>query len=151
MKKFKFNKEKVKMVTIGTFLFGAIFSNSVLANTNDIKLITSDEFKEWNNLSQEEKAHTEMPATHVVNMPESVISKYTTEIVPNLLNDLCTNVSGIVDLENVSATASSSRYNMADTMKIRVEHQGSTTECWAFSILKSMYGYFLEEGIISSN
>lgn len=46
MKKFNLSKEKVKMVTFGTFLFGAIFSNSVLANTNDIKLITTDEFKE---------------------------------------------------------------------------------------------------------
>lgn len=138
MKKFNLSKEKVKMVTFGTFLFGAIFSNSVLANTNDIKLITTDEFKEWNNLSQEEKSQTDMPATHVVNMPESIISEYTTEEIPNLLADLCTNVSGIIDLENVSATASSRRFNMADTLKVRVEHQGTTTQCWAFSILKSM-------------
>ena len=121
MKKFKFNKEKVKMVTIGTFLFGAIFSNSVLANTNDIKLITSDEFKEWNNLSQEEKAQTEMPATHVVNMPESVISKYTTEIVPNLLNDLCTNVSGIVDLETLKQTNAELIQTLDDVIKIQNE------------------------------
>ena len=92
MKKFNLSKEKVKMVTFGTFLFGAIFSNSVLANTNDIKLITTDEFKEWNNLSQEEKSQTDMPATHVVNMPESIISEYTTEEIPNLLADLCIKV-----------------------------------------------------------
>ena len=56
MKNFNLNKEKVKIVTVGTILFGAIFSTSVLANTNDIELKTTEEFKKWNSLSQEEKS-----------------------------------------------------------------------------------------------
>lgn len=138
MKKFKFNKEKVKIITVGAFLFGAILSNSALASTNDIKLNATEEFKDWNNLSLEEKRETDLPTTFSVSMPESVLNEYEVEKVPNLLTDLFSSVGKLADLDQVSATANSSRYNIADSLKMRVEHQGNTTECWAFSILKSM-------------
>ena len=138
MKKFKFNKGKVKMVIVGTFLCGAIFSTSALASTNDIKLKTTEEFENWNNLSQREKSETIMPETFSVKMPESFSIEYEVEGIPDMRDYLLGRKDSIYNLDLVSASASSARFNLADVLKLRVEHQGSTNECWAFSILKSM-------------
>ena len=78
-----------------------------------------------------------MPRTFEVEVPESVLSNYElNNNIPSLLNQLL----GKFDkrLENVSEIASESRYSLADTLEMRVEHQGDTTECWGFSLLKSM-------------
>ena len=138
MKNFKFNKEKVKMVVVGTFLFGAIFSTSALASTNDIKLKTTEEFENWNNLTQKEKSQILMPETFSVKMPESILREYEVEGIPDMRQSLLGGSSFIADLDYVSASATSSRFNLAEALKMRVEHQGTTSECWAFSILKSM-------------
>ena len=138
MKNFKFNKEKVKMVVVGTFLFGAIFSTSALASTNHIKLKTTEEFENWNNLTQKEKSQILMPETFSVKMPESILREYEVEGIPDMRQSLLGGSSFIADLDYVSASATSSRFNLAEALKMRVEHQGTTSECWAFSILKSM-------------
>lgn len=134
MKKIKFNKEKLGIISISAVLFSAVFSNQALGVDLNVKL--SNEYKNWDNLTIEEKENTLMPQTNSSNIPENILNKYDTEKYPNLVNALLGNVNNIFD--KVSASSSDSRYTLSDTLDLRVEHQGNTTECWAFSTLKSM-------------
>ena len=135
MKKFKFQKEKIKTLAVAsTFLFSFIFSGKVFASDFNVNL--SEEYKRWNELSIEEKENTLMPQTNYSEVPDSILSKYKLNAVPSLLNTLLGSENN--KLENVSAAVSDSRYNLADKMNMRVEHQGNTTECWAFSTIKAM-------------
>ena len=79
-----------------------------------------------------------MPETFSVKMPESFSIEYEVEGIPDMRDYLLGRKDSIYNLDLVSASASSARFNLADVLKLRVEHQGSTNECWAFSILKSM-------------
>ncbi len=135
MKKFKFQKEKIKTLAVAsTFLFSFIFSGKVFASDFNVNL--SEEYKKWNELSIEEKENTLMPQTNYSEAPDSILSKYELNAVPSLLNTLLGSENN--RLENVSAVVNNSRYNLADKMNMRVEHQGNTTECWAFSTIKAM-------------
>lgn len=136
MKEIKFCKEKVKAIVAGTFLASFIFSSSVFASDVDFELRTTEEYKAWENLSIEEKQETIMPNTFDIDVPDSILSSYEINKVPSMLNQLLGNVD--TSLDNVSAAITDSRYNIADNLNMRVEHQGSTTECWAFSLLKSV-------------
>lgn len=135
MKKFKFQKEKIKTLAVAsTFLFSFIFSGKVFATDFNVNL--SEEYKKWNELSIEEKENTLMPQTSFSEVPDSILNKYKLDSIPSLLNTLLGSENN--KLENVSSIVSDSRYNLADKMNMRVEHQGNTTECWAFSTIKAM-------------
>ena len=136
MKKFKFDKQKIKLICTSTFLFSFIFSGTVLATDFEVNL--SEEYKKWNALSIEEKEKTLMPQTNYSEVPDNILSKYEINKVPNLLDELVSGKSREKSLDNVSSVVSNSRYNIADRLNMRVEHQGITTECWAFATLKSM-------------
>lgn len=134
MKKNKLSKEKIRVISIGAILFSSIFSGKVFATEFNVNL--PDEYKVWNELTIEEKETTLMPQTNSAQVPENILNKYEMEDVPYLVNSLLGKKIGGFD--NVSATVSNSRYSLADLLNLRVEHQGSTTECWAFATLKSM-------------
>lgn len=134
MKKNKLSKEKIRVISIGAILFSSIFSGKVFATEFNVNL--PDEYKVWNELTIEEKETTLMPQTNSAQVPENILNKYEVEDVPYLVNSLLGKKIGGFD--NVSATVSNSRYSLADLLNLRVEHQGSTTECWAFATLKSM-------------
>lgn len=134
MKKNKLSKEKIRVISIGAILFSSIFSGKVFATEFNVNL--PDEYKVWNELTIEEKETTLMPQTNSAQVPENILNKYEVEDVPYLVNSLLGKKIGGFD--NVSATLSNSRYSLADLLNLRVEHQGSTTECWAFATLKSM-------------
>ena len=57
MKKFKFDKRAIKMLCAGTALLGVLFINSFSFATDAPELQTShtEQFVEWQNLSEEEK------------------------------------------------------------------------------------------------
>lgn len=133
MKKIKFNKEKLKIISISAILFSTIFTGKVFATEFDLKL--PEEYNTWKKLTKEEKESILMPQTNSSQIPESILNKYEFENVPYLVNSLLGNDR--ISLESVSAV-SDSRYSLADKLNLRVEHQGTTTECWAFSTLKSM-------------
>jgi C1A family cysteine protease len=138
MKKMKFNKEKVRTISFGTFLIGIVLSGTTFAaEISDLDVKLTDAYKEWDQLSIEEKEESIMPSTYSVSAPESILSKYEINCVPSLLNSLLGNVNADIN-NNVSATVSDTKYNLADVLNMRVEHQGSTSECWAFSLIKSM-------------
>ena len=137
MNEIKNCKGKVKAFLATTVLASVIFSGNVLASDLKLEVNKSKEFIKWESLSTEEKETLVMPRTFEVEVPESVLSNYElNNNIPSLLNQLL----GKFDkrLENISEIASESRYSLADTLEMRVEHQGDTTECWGFSLLKSM-------------
>ncbi len=134
MKKFKLSKEKIGVISISAIIFSSIFSGKAFATEFDVNL--PDEYNLWNELTIEEKENTLMPQTNSAQVPENVLNKYEVENVPYLVNSLLgKNIGGF---DNVSAAVSDSRYSLTDVLNMRVEHQGSTTECWAFATLKSM-------------
>ena len=137
MKKIKKCGGKVKAIWLTTFLASIIFSGNVFASELDFSVNKSQQFINWENLSREEKEYTAMPRTFDVDVPQSILSNYESKNnIPRLLNQLLGNMDK--KLENISEISDYSKYNLADTLEMRVEHQGNTTECWGFSLLKSM-------------
>lgn len=134
MKKIKLSKEKIKLISISAIFFSTIFSGKAFATEFNINL--PDEYKVWDELTIEEKENTLMPQTNSAQVPENVLNKYELENVPYLVNSLLGKKVG--EFGNVSAAVYDSKYSLADVLNLRVEHQGRTTECWAFSTLKSM-------------
>ena len=134
MKKLEFFKGKAKAIFAGTFLAGIIFTGNVFATT-ELKVDTSVAFDEWNKLSSEAKEQTAMPRTYDVEIPDSILSKYDYDSMPRVLNQLLGNsVNPFSEVGSVH----DSRFNLAERLDLRVEHQQDTTECWAFSLLKSV-------------
>ena len=135
MKKMNFFKGKAKAIFAGTFLAGIIFTGNVFATTTELKIDTSDAFDKWNSLSEEQKAEITMPRTYDVDIPDSILSEYELDTRPRVLNQLLGHSESPF---NKVGKVYDSRFNLAEELNIRVEHQGSTTECWAFSLLKSL-------------
>ena len=134
MRKIDFFKGKAKAIFAGTFLAGIIFTGNVFATT-ELKVDTSVAFDEWNKLSSEAKDQTAMPRTYDVEIPESILNKYDYDSMPRVLNQLLGNSAN--PLSEVGSVHDS-RFNLAENLNLRVEHQQNTTECWAFSLLKSV-------------
>ena len=134
MKKLEFFKGKAKAIFAGTFLAGIIFTGNVFATT-ELKVDTSVAFDEWNKLSSEAKDQTAMPRTYDVEIPDSILNKYDYDSMPQVLNQLLGNS---VNPFSKVGSVHDSRFNLAEELSLRVEHQQNTTECWAFSLLKSV-------------
>ena len=134
MKKNEFFSRKAKAMFAGTFLAGIILTGNVFATT-ELKVDTSVAFDEWNNLSSEEKNQKAIPRTYDVEIPESILSKYDYDAMPQVVNQLLGNS---VNPLNKVGSVHDSRFNLAEKLDLRVEHQQNTTECWAFSLLKSV-------------
>ncbi|MBR3613990.1 MAG: hypothetical protein IKL55_02290 [Clostridia bacterium] len=135
MKKIDFFKGKAKEIFVGTFLAGIVFTGNVFATTTELKLDNTIEFDNWNNLSNEEKKEVVMPRAYDVDIPDSILSKYEFSSKPRIINQLLGNA--INPLHEVGKVTDS-RFNLAEELNLRVEHQQNTTECWAFSLLKSV-------------
>ena len=134
MKKNEFFSRKAKAVFAGTFLAGIILTGNVFATT-ELKLETSVAFDEWNKLSSEEKEQCAIPRTYDVEIPENILNKYDYDSRPQVLNQLLGNsVNPLAEVGSVH----DSRFNLAENLNLRVEHQQNTTECWAFSLLKAV-------------
>lgn len=135
MKNMNFFKGKAKVIFAGTFLAGIIFTGNVFATTTELKMDTSKAFDEWNSLSDEQKSQIVMPRTYDVEIPDSILSEYELDTKPRILNQLLGNSENpFVEVGSVE----DSRFNLAEELNLRVEHQKSTTECWAFSLLKAV-------------
>jgi len=116
------------------FLCGIIVSGKAFAT--ELEANITDEYKEWMNLSQEQKAETLMPQTSYIEVPKNILEEYNFSTkVPNIISQLLTSNS---NLENVSAQVLEPKYSLNEKLDLRVEDQGTTTECWAFSSLKAL-------------
>ena len=139
MRKSKFCKEKLKIISISMLTFGIFFTGSSFAEDNpdnlDVKL--SNEYLEWSELSNKEKNNSIMPSTYIEDASSDILARYEVKQTPKLVSSLLG--KNRVALENnVSATSTQSRYSLVDDLDMRVEHQGVTSECWAFSLIKVM-------------
>lgn len=139
MRKSKFCKEKLKIISISMLTFGIFFTGSSFAEDNpdnlDVKL--SNEYLEWSELSNKEKNNSIMPSTYIEDASSDILARYEVKQTPKLVSSLLG--KNRVALENnVSATSTQSRYSLVDDLDMRVEHQGLTSECWAFSLIKVM-------------
>ena len=134
MKEMKFYTGKVKAIFATTFLASIIFSSNVLASDVKMELKTSEAYNAWKKLSTESRENTPLPRTYDVEVPEYVFSNYETNNLPRILNQLLDKKY----LGAIDASVGDTTFNLADHMNIRVEDQGITSECWAFSLLKSM-------------
>lgn len=139
MKKYKFYKEKLKTISAGVLALGILFTGSVFAeeNSDELNVRLSEQYLQWNELSDKEKKNSIMPNTYIPDVTEEVLARYDAKKTPRLVSSLLGKTRISLD-ENVSATSTQSRYSLTDDLNLRVEHQGSTSECWAFSLLKAM-------------
>ena len=91
-----------------------------------------------------------MPLTNIPVVPDEYFENEQEEI-PSILNSLLgnyklekSNENALKSVESKIGTmasgpdADAATFNLANRLRMRVEHQGSTTECWAFSLLKAM-------------
>ena len=102
----------------------------------DFELKITDEYEEWTKLTEKEKENSIMPQTFSFKVPESVLNEYSENKInrPSLIGPLTRGIN----LNPVSASVADSRFNLAEKINIRVENQGITNECWAFSVIKSL-------------
>lgn len=132
MKLLKKNEKLLKVCLI-TFISGIIFTGKVFGANFEAEL--SNEYQEWNKLSEEEKLTGIMPNPTSVDVPNSILSKYQSIEIPNLVGSIMqTKEASLVDV----SSASDAKFSLKDKLNIRVENQGITNECWAFSVIKSM-------------
>lgn len=137
LKSEKNNKKILKAICTFTFTLGIMFSKSSLAT--EFEATISDEYKEWINLPVEERAESFMPQTVFGEAPEEILEKYNfTKETPRVISLLLSNNINNNSLENVFAIISEPNYSLNSKLNLRVENQGTTTECWAFSALKSL-------------
>lgn len=139
MRKYKFCKEKLKIISISMLTFGIFFTGSSFAEENpdnlDVRL--SEEYLEWSELSNKEKNNSIMPNTYVADASDELLAKYEVKQTPKLVSSLLGKTRAALE-DTVSATSTQSRYSLVDDLDMRVEHQGTTSECWAFSLMKAM-------------
>ena len=141
---FKSFYKKLAITLTIVFAFGIVISKVVLAS--DFELELTNEYKEWEKMSEEEKENSIMPKTFSFNVPDNILEEEKQNSIPDLVGSL--KPKSKINLENVSASSSDSVYNLANDLNIRVENQGITNECWAFSVLKSMEtNIALESGV----
>lgn len=131
----KNNKKIIKIICASTFALGIMFSKNNFATEFEAKI--SDDYREWINLTTEEKKETFMPQTNFGEVPSDVLEKYNfSSETPRFITLFLEKSNN--NLENVSAQISQSNYSLNEKLNLRVENQKSTTECWAFSALKSL-------------
>ena len=136
MKKFKFNKQTVKILGIGTVLAGVMFMNSFsFANTNEeLQTLHTQDFIEWQKLSEEEKANTLMPKMYTTIVQDNVLEEYSQKEISYRMQILTRKISEkLYSAMTKAATYNVPSYNLNKDIKVQVKHQGITNECWAFS------------------
>lgn len=123
------NKIKILIIICVLVLIMPVFAHS-----SEIILTTemTQEFKKWNDLSEEEKKYIAMPGTFAIEFPENAYK---------LESNQSTNIlKTFVQIKNNlgSSKAKLEKYNLIEDIEIEVKNQGITSQCWAFSTLSSM-------------
>ena len=133
------HKKKCKKFFVATFLAGIVFSGNVFATEMDIQV--TKEFENWKQLVVEEKEITFIPKTYSTTIPKSVCKSENEKKIPNMVNALIENFNIECErniLNDIESAYLDSTYHIGNTLNLRVENQGITTQCWAFSMLKSL-------------
>ena len=106
-------------------------SNISFATTDEkkstISINLSEDFKNWNKLSEEEKDNVIMPMATSTNIDEE---------------DKNNANSFLFGVQNLFAKASiPTKYSLTEDINVPVKHQGTTGECWAFSMTSVLESY----------
>ncbi len=124
-------KKRILLLIIFALMF---LSSNVFAI--DLNWETTEAYKKWEELPPDEKEIISMPQSFSIDVPKSILEQYEIDNTPRLINSLLNDNK--YNFKTVSATSSDKKYNLADKLNIRVENQGITNECWAFSTIKAM-------------
>lgn len=126
----KYIKNKIILIIIMILFFTIPISS--YAEEIILESEITEEFEKWNNLSQEEKEKTQLPEIYTIEIPnksnnlDSEDSRNMLEFFKKFENKLGSKKS---ELE---------KYSLMEDIDIKIKNQGSTGQCWAFSILSSM-------------
>ena len=125
-------KKIIKLIPI-LIIITIVFelSNISFATTNEkkstISINLSEDFKNWNKLSEEEKDNVIMPMATSTNIDEE---------------DKNNANSFLFGVQNLFAKASiPTKYSLTEDINVPVKHQGTTGECWAFSMTSVLESY----------
>lgn len=115
-------------------VFILIFGASNVYATSDIEVKSSnltESYKKWNELTEEEKENSIMPAMYSVDLSE-------TETNSSKVNSLFRSIGqGVQDIK-AGASATDSKYDLRNRISLEVKDQGQTLACWTFAALNSM-------------
>lgn len=107
--------KRLKKILVSFIILSIFTMNISFANTYS-KLELSEDFKNWGNLSEEEKAKVKIPRPYTIKIKDSIVrSKF---------NNL---------LKGKTAGEIEPKYNLAEHIKINVKDQKDSGACWAFA------------------
>lgn len=116
---------------IATLILG-IVEVPVRANDFEVSIEFSEDFKKWEQLSDEEKANTLMPNITANNIADKD------------RDDANSIFYGIKNIWTKAVTPD--KYILTDEINVPIKHQGSTMECWAFSMTSALESYLAMSG-----
>lgn len=125
-------KKIIKLIPILLIITIFLELNSISFATTDAKKSTvslnlSEDFKNWDKLSEEEKDNVIMPMATSTNIDEE---------------DRSNANSFLFGVQNFFAKASiPTKYSLTEDINVPVKHQGTTGECWAFSMTSVLESY----------
>lgn len=141
MKKIKCEDLNFKKVFASIVLTGIVFTSNMAFATQEKELqpLYTEDFINWQMLSEEEKNNTVMPRIHTTLTTDEVLKEYSQKHVSYRRQILTRSFSKSVSNGLIgNATYNSSTYNLKDDISVDVKHQGSTNQCWAFSMISSL-------------
>lgn len=125
-------KKIIKLIPILLIITIFLELNSISFATTDekestVSLNLSEDFKNWDKLSEEEKDNVIMPMATSTNIDEE---------------DKNNANSFLFGVQNFFAKASiPTKYSLTENINVPVKHQGTTGECWAFSMTSVLESY----------
>lgn len=125
-------KKIIKLIPILLIITIFLELNSISFATTDekestVSLNLSEDFKNWDKLSEEEKDNVIMPMATSTNIDE---------VDKNNAN------SFLFGVQNFFSKASiPTKYSLTEDINVPVKHQGTTGECWAFSMTSVLESY----------
>lgn len=138
MKRFKFNKQTIKTLCIGTALIGVMFMNSFsfASNEENLQTLHTQKFVEWQKLSEQEKENIQMPKLYTTVLQKDVFEEYKPNPISYRMQILTRKISQNWYLAlTKTPTYNLPAYNLNTDITVQVKHQGNTNECWAFSTI----------------
>lgn len=125
-------KKIIKLIPILLIITIFLELNSISFATTDekestVSLNLSEDFKNWDKLSEEEKDNVIMPMATSTNIDEE---------------DKNNANSFLFGVQNFFSKASiPTKYSLTEDINVPVKHQGTTGECWAFSMTSVLESY----------
>ena len=132
----KLSIEKIRIICFG-IIFLLINMTSV-AFATEFEIDTNAEYRRWSVLLNDEKNSAIMPRASSTVAPLTILNRYKTKS-NRKYSMLDFDVNGVINIKNpLGASFQDSKFNLADYLTMRVENQGNTNECWAFSSIKAL-------------